>query len=82
MVYIIQHLRDENESVIFGLIPKMVPRQWGCTHGNFKSPGRGWEFFSWPLHSDRLWGPPSFLSNRYRVLFPWDEAAGAWNWPL
>jgi hypothetical protein len=26
-------------------------------------PVRGWEFFSSPLHPDRLWGPPSHLSN-------------------
>jgi hypothetical protein len=37
----------------------------GCS-----SPGRGWEFFSPPL-PDRLWSPPSLLSNRYQGLFPW-----------
>jgi hypothetical protein len=32
------------------------------------SPGRGWEFLSSPPHSDRLWGPPSLLSNGYHGL--------------
>jgi len=34
------------------------------------SPGRGWEFFSSPLHPDQLWGPLSLLSNGYRGFFP------------
>ena len=29
--------------------------------------------------SDRPWGPPSLLYNRYRV-FPGGKAAGAWRW--
>jgi hypothetical protein len=33
-------------------------------------PGRDWDFFSWPPRPDRLWGPPSLLSNRYWELFP------------
>jgi hypothetical protein len=28
-------------------------------------PDRGREFFFWPLRPDRLWGPPSLLSNGY-----------------
>jgi hypothetical protein len=29
-------------------------------------PDGGWEFLSSTPHPDRLWGPPSFLSNGYR----------------
>jgi hypothetical protein len=32
--------------------------------------GRIWEFFSSPLHPDKLWGPPSLLSNGYHGFFP------------
>jgi hypothetical protein len=34
-------------------------------------PGGCWEFFSKPPRPERLGGPPSLLSNGYRVLFPW-----------
>jgi len=33
--------------------------------------GRSWEFFSLIPCPDRLWGPPSLLSNGYWMLFPW-----------
>jgi hypothetical protein len=29
-------------------------------------PGGGWEFFSFTLCPDRLWGPPSLLSSGYQ----------------
>jgi len=32
-----------------------------------------------PQRPDRLWGPPSFLSNGYWGLFPRDKAAGTWR---
>jgi hypothetical protein len=35
-------------------------------------PGRGKRIFSTPQRTDRLWGPLSLLSNRYRGLFPRD----------
>jgi hypothetical protein len=34
-------------------------------------PGGCWEFFSSPPLPERLWGPPSLLSNGYQGLFPW-----------
>jgi hypothetical protein len=39
----------------------------GWMIGN-SSPGKGWEFFFSPPHQDRLWGPPSYLSNGYQGL--------------
>jgi hypothetical protein len=35
------------------------------------SPDREWEFFSTPPRTDRLWSPPSLLSDGYQGLFPW-----------
>jgi len=32
---------------------------------------RGLGIFSSPPCPERLWSPPSLLSNGYRVLFPW-----------
>jgi hypothetical protein len=34
---------------------------YGLDEGG-SSPGRGWEFFSSPPRSDRIWSPPSLLS--------------------
>jgi len=32
---------------------------------------RGRDFLSSPPRPDRLWAPPSLLSNGYQELFPW-----------
>jgi hypothetical protein len=33
--------------------------------------GRDWELFCSTPCPDRLWGPPSLLSNEYQEVFPW-----------
>jgi hypothetical protein len=59
------------QSVLVG-----IPTDYGLDDRG-SSASRGKTFFS-TLHSqDRLWGPPSFLSNGYRGLFPRVRAAGA-----
>jgi len=38
-------------------------------------PGGGWEFFFSTPCPDRLWGPPSVISNVYQGSFPGGKAA-------
>jgi len=45
-------------------------------------PEGGWGFFPSPPRPERLWGPPSLLSNGYRELFPGGKATRAWSWSL
>jgi hypothetical protein len=40
------------------------------------SPGRGWEFFYSLPRPERLWSPPSLLSNGHQELLPWDKGTG------
>jgi hypothetical protein len=42
----------------------------------------GSRIFTSPCCPDRLWGPPNFLYNGFRDLFPGGKAAGAWSCPL
>jgi hypothetical protein len=41
---------------------------WSGFYGSI--PGEGWEFFSSPPRPERMWVPPSLLSNGYQWLFP------------
>jgi hypothetical protein len=50
--------------------------QWHSAGLRGSSPGRSWEFFSSQPLPDRLWGPPSLLSNGYQGL-PEGKEAGA-----
>jgi hypothetical protein len=43
---------------------------------------QGRDFCSSPPPPDRLWGPPSLLSNGYKGCYIGGKAAGAWSWPL
>jgi hypothetical protein len=38
--------------------------------------------FSTPQSQNRLWDPPSLLSNKLREPFPLGKAAGPWSWTL
>jgi len=40
------------------------------------------EIFSSPRRPDRLWDPPSLLSNGYRGSYRGGKAAGAWSLSL
>jgi hypothetical protein len=49
-----------------------IATDYGMEDGNFavRVPV-GSRIFTSPHRPDRLWDPPSLLSNRYRELFPW-----------
>jgi hypothetical protein len=49
---------------------------WSDSWGSI--PGRGKRFFTFPQRPDRLWDPPSLLTNGHRGdVFPGGKAAGA-----
>jgi hypothetical protein len=55
-----------HENLIFN-ISFLIGQLLGAGQSGF---GGGWEYSSFTPHPDRLWGPPSLLSNGYRKLFP------------
>jgi hypothetical protein len=61
-------IRIRHESVFSAVWNSSVSTAMGWTTG-VKIPV-GVSFLSPPQHPDRLWGPPSLQSNRYRKLFP------------
>jgi hypothetical protein len=71
--------RFKNRDISVGI----AIRLWAGRSGFYGSiPRGGWELFTSLPHSERHWGPPSFLPNGYQGLFPWGKAAEAWNWPF
>jgi hypothetical protein len=66
------HQREKNISNKFS-------RHSDGSDGLVSIPGKGKIFFSSPQRPDRLWGPPSLLSNRYRSLFRRSRMTGAWS---
>jgi hypothetical protein len=68
------NLQTDEGSLVTCFLIYMTMSSWICNVIRelwVSSPGRDWEFFSSPPRPDRLWGPPSLLSNGYQVLFPW-----------
>jgi len=62
---------------------QFYPLFWSCVAqwynavlraGWTSRPGRGLEFFTSPPRQDRLWSPPSLLTNWYQGLFPWRQS--------
>jgi hypothetical protein len=45
-------------------------------------PGRGKRYFCTLQRPDRLWGPPTLLSQDTYSSFPGDKTAGEWSWLL